>query len=29
MRNVVLWIGMSLDGFTSGPNEQLDYPPGT
>lgn len=25
MRNVVLWIGMSLDGFTSGPNEQLDW----
>jgi dihydrofolate reductase len=25
MRRVVLWIGMSLDGFTSGPNEQLDW----
>jgi len=25
MRNVVLWIGMSVDGFTSGPNEQLDW----
>ena len=25
MRNVVLWIGMSLDGFTSGPNERLDW----
>jgi dihydrofolate reductase len=25
MRNVVLWIGMSLDGFTSGENEQLDW----
>jgi dihydrofolate reductase len=25
MRNVVLWIGMSLDGFTSGVNEQLDW----
>jgi dihydrofolate reductase len=25
MRNVVLWIGMSLDGFTSGANEQLDW----
>jgi dihydrofolate reductase len=25
MRKVVLWIGMSLDGFTSGPNEQLDW----
>ena len=22
---VVLWIGMSLDGFTSGVNEQLDW----
>ena len=25
MRNVVLWIGMSFDGFTSGPNERLDW----
>jgi dihydrofolate reductase len=25
MRKVVLWIGMSLDGFTSGVNEQLDW----
>jgi dihydrofolate reductase len=25
MRKVVLWIGMSLDGFTSGPDEQLDW----
>jgi dihydrofolate reductase len=25
MRNVVLWVGMSLDGFTSGENEQLDW----
>jgi len=25
MRNVVLWIGMSLDGFTSAPNERLDW----
>ena len=25
MRNVVLWVGMSLDGFTSGVNEQLDW----
>jgi dihydrofolate reductase len=25
MRKVVLWIGMSLDGYTSGPNEQLDW----
>jgi len=25
MRNVVLWIGMSVDGFTSGPNERLDW----
>ena len=25
MRNVVLWMGMSLDGFTSGPNERLDW----
>jgi dihydrofolate reductase len=25
MRNVVLWIGMSLDGFTSGVNEQVDW----
>jgi dihydrofolate reductase len=25
MRKVVLWIGMSLDGFTSGANEQLDW----
>jgi dihydrofolate reductase len=25
MRNVVLWIGMSLDGFTSGVNERLDW----
>jgi dihydrofolate reductase len=25
MRRVVLWIGMSLDGYTSGPNEQLDW----
>src|SRR4051812_7810986 len=25
MRNVVLWIGMSLDGFTSGPKERLDW----
>ncbi len=25
MRNVVLWIGMSFDGFTSGPNERIDW----
>ena len=25
MRKVVLWIGMSLDGYTSGVNEQLDW----
>lgn len=25
MRNVILWIGMSLDGFTSGENERLDW----
>src|SRR4051812_42767905 len=25
MRNVKLWIGMSLDGFTSGVNEQVDW----
>jgi len=25
MRNVVLWIGMSFDGFTSGANERLDW----
>lgn len=25
MRKVVLWVGMSLDGFTSGENEQLDW----
>lgn len=25
MRKVVLWIGMSVDGFTSGVNEQLDW----
>ena len=25
MRNVVLWVGMSLDGFTSGENERLDW----
>src|SRR5436190_8933718 len=25
MRKVVLWIGMSLDGFTSDVNEQLDW----
>ena len=25
MRKVVLWVGMSLDGFTSGVNEQLDW----
>ena len=25
MRNVVLWMGMSVDGFTSGPNERLDW----
>jgi dihydrofolate reductase len=25
MRSVVLWVGMSLDGFTSGENEQLDW----
>jgi dihydrofolate reductase len=25
MRKVTLWIGMSLDGYTSGPNEQLDW----
>jgi dihydrofolate reductase len=25
MRNVVLWIGMSFDGYTSGPNERLDW----
>ncbi len=24
MRNVVLWIGMSFDGFTSDPNERID-----
>jgi dihydrofolate reductase len=25
MRKVLLWIGMSLDGFTSGTDEQLDW----
>jgi len=25
MRNVVLWMGISIDGFTSGPNEGLDW----
>jgi len=25
MRKVLLWIGMSFDGFTSGVNEQLDW----
>jgi dihydrofolate reductase len=25
MRNVVLWIGMSFDGFSSGANERLDW----
>jgi dihydrofolate reductase len=25
MRNVVLWVGMSFDGFTSGENENLDW----
>jgi hypothetical protein len=25
MRKVVLWVGMSLDGFTSGVNENLDW----
>jgi len=25
MRNVVLWVGMSLDGFTSAENERLDW----
>jgi dihydrofolate reductase len=25
MRNVVLWMGISVDGFTSGPNERLDW----
>jgi dihydrofolate reductase len=25
MRRVVLWVGTSLDGFTSGVNEQLDW----
>ena len=25
MRKVVLWVGMSLDGFTSGENEALDW----
>jgi dihydrofolate reductase len=25
MRKVMLWMGMSLDGFTSGVNEQLDW----
>jgi hypothetical protein len=25
MRKVVLWIGMSFDGFTSDPNERLDW----
>jgi dihydrofolate reductase len=25
MRKVILWIGMSLDGYTSGVNEQLDW----
>jgi dihydrofolate reductase len=25
MRKVILWIGMSVDGFTSGVNEQLDW----
>ena len=25
MRDVVLWIGISVDGFTSGPNERLDW----
>jgi dihydrofolate reductase len=25
MRKVILWIGMSFDGFTSGPDEKLDW----
>jgi dihydrofolate reductase len=25
VRNVLLWVGMSLDGFTSGENERLDW----
>jgi hypothetical protein len=25
MRRVVLWMGMSLNGYTSGPDEQLDW----
>ena len=25
MRDVVLWVGISLDGFTSGENERLDW----
>jgi dihydrofolate reductase len=25
MRNVVLWVGMSFDGFTSGEDEKLDW----
>src|SRR4051794_15567650 len=25
MRNVVLWVGMSLDGFTAGAKEELDW----
>jgi len=25
MRKVILWIGMSFDGFTSGPNENLEW----
>lgn len=25
MRNVVLWMGISIDGFTSAPNERLDW----
>lgn len=25
MRKVILWVGMSLDGYTSGVNEQLDW----
>jgi dihydrofolate reductase len=25
MRNVVLWVGMSIDGFTSAENERLDW----
>ena len=25
MRNVILWMGVSLDGFTSAPNDELDW----